>query len=59
MVYPFAAGSAGDVVGRIFAARISELLGQPVIFENVGGAEDTLADFAKLGICPRARSHEL
>jgi tripartite-type tricarboxylate transporter receptor subunit TctC len=38
MVYPFAAGSAGDVVGRIFAARISELLGQPVIFENVGGA---------------------
>jgi tripartite-type tricarboxylate transporter receptor subunit TctC len=38
MVYPFGAGSAGDVLGRIFAARLSELLGQPVIFENVGGA---------------------
>jgi tripartite-type tricarboxylate transporter receptor subunit TctC len=38
MVYPFGAGSAGDVLGRLFAARLSELLGQPVIFENVGGA---------------------
>src|SRR5262245_11108458 len=38
IVYPFAAGSAGDVVGRIFASRLSELLGQPVLFENVGGA---------------------
>jgi tripartite-type tricarboxylate transporter receptor subunit TctC len=38
MVYPFAPGSAGDIVGRIFASRLSELLGQPVIFENVGGA---------------------
>jgi tripartite-type tricarboxylate transporter receptor subunit TctC len=25
-------------LGRIFASRLSELLGQPVIFENVGGA---------------------
>jgi tripartite-type tricarboxylate transporter receptor subunit TctC len=38
IVYPFAAGSAGDVLGRIFASRLSELLGQSVIFENVGGA---------------------
>jgi tripartite-type tricarboxylate transporter receptor subunit TctC len=38
IVYPFAAGSAGDVLGRIFATRLSELLDQPVIFENVGGA---------------------
>jgi tripartite-type tricarboxylate transporter receptor subunit TctC len=38
MVYPFAAGSGGDILGRIFASRLSELLGQPVIFENVGGA---------------------
>jgi tripartite-type tricarboxylate transporter receptor subunit TctC len=34
----YAAGSAGDVLGRIFASRLSELLGQPVIFENVGRA---------------------
>jgi tripartite-type tricarboxylate transporter receptor subunit TctC len=38
IVYPFGAGSAGDVLGRIFASRLSELLGQPVLFENVGGA---------------------
>jgi len=38
MVLPFAAGGAGDILGRIFASRLSELLGQPVIFENVGGA---------------------
>jgi len=38
MVYPFAAGSAADVLGRVFASRLSELLGKPVIFENVGGA---------------------
>jgi tripartite-type tricarboxylate transporter receptor subunit TctC len=38
MVFPFAAGSAGDVLGRIFASHLSDLLGQPVIFENVGGA---------------------
>ena len=38
IVYPFAAGSSGDVLGRIFAPHLSELLHQPVIFENVGGA---------------------
>src|SRR5436190_23349968 len=38
LVYPFAAGSAADVMGRLFASRLSELLGQPVIFDNVGGA---------------------
>jgi tripartite-type tricarboxylate transporter receptor subunit TctC len=38
MVYPFAPGSAADVLGRLFGSRLSELLGQPVIFENVGGA---------------------
>ena len=38
MLYPFTAGSAGDGVGRILAARMAEILGQPVIFENAGGA---------------------
>src|SRR5262249_3620106 len=38
MLYPFAAGSAGDGIGRIIAARLAEILGQPVLFENVGGA---------------------
>jgi tripartite-type tricarboxylate transporter receptor subunit TctC len=38
MVVPFAAGSASDTVGRILAARLSEVLGQQVIIENIGGA---------------------
>jgi tripartite-type tricarboxylate transporter receptor subunit TctC len=38
MVVPLAAGGAGDVQARILASRLSELLGQQVIVENVGGA---------------------
>lgn len=38
MVVPFAAGSSSDIVGRIIAPRLSELLGQQVVVENVGGA---------------------
>ena len=41
LVIPFAAGSASDVVGRIFAARLSEVLGQQVVIENMGGAGGT------------------
>src|SRR5262245_35867473 len=38
MVVPFAAGSSSDIVGRIIAPRLSEVLGQQVVVENVGGA---------------------
>jgi tripartite-type tricarboxylate transporter receptor subunit TctC len=38
MVIPFAPGGAVDVMGRILAARLSEVLGQRVVIENVGGA---------------------
>jgi tripartite-type tricarboxylate transporter receptor subunit TctC len=38
MVVPFAAGGSFDVVGRIIAVRMGELLGQAVIVENVTGA---------------------
>jgi tripartite-type tricarboxylate transporter receptor subunit TctC len=38
MVVPFAAGSASDTLARILAARLSEVLGQQVIIENIGGA---------------------
>ncbi|MBX9846220.1 MAG: tripartite tricarboxylate transporter substrate binding protein [Xanthobacteraceae bacterium] len=37
MVVPFAAGSSSDVAGRVLAARMSEVLGQQVIIENIGG----------------------
>ncbi|MBV9556433.1 MAG: tripartite tricarboxylate transporter substrate binding protein BugD [Pseudolabrys sp.] len=38
MVIPFAAGGPQDTVGRIFAQRMGELLGQTMVVENVGGA---------------------
>ena len=38
MIIPFAAGGPTDVLGRIVGARMSELLGQQVVIENVGGA---------------------
>ena len=38
MIIPFAAGGPTDVLGRVVAQRMSELLGQQVIVENVGGA---------------------
>src|SRR5436853_7745446 len=38
MVIPFAAGGPTDVLGRIMGQRMSEILGQQVIVENVGGA---------------------
>src|ERR1043166_3919217 len=38
MVVPFAAGGTFDVLGRIMAARMGELLGQTVIVENTTGA---------------------
>jgi tripartite-type tricarboxylate transporter receptor subunit TctC len=38
MVVPAAAGSSADVLGRILGARLSQLLDQQVVIENVGGA---------------------
>ena len=38
MIIPFAAGGPTDVLGRIVGARMSEMLGQQVVIENVGGA---------------------
>src|SRR5262245_30118847 len=38
LVVPSSAGGSPDVVARILSPRLSELLGQQVIVENVGGA---------------------
>lgn len=38
MVIPFAAGGPTDVLGRVMAEQMSQLLGQQVIVENVAGA---------------------
>src|SRR2546421_8635658 len=42
MLIPFAPGGASDFVGRIIQPRLSELLGQPIVIENRGGAAGTI-----------------
>ncbi len=42
MVVPFAAGGSTDVVARVIADKMSQLLGQQVIVQNVGGAGGSL-----------------
>jgi len=37
-IVPFAPGSATDQLGRAFAAKVSEAIGQPVVVENKPGA---------------------
>ena len=45
-IVPFAPGSATDQIGRAFATKMSETLGQPVIVENKPGANGMIgADF--------------
>jgi tripartite-type tricarboxylate transporter receptor subunit TctC len=38
MIVPFAAGGPTDILGRVIAGRMSEIIGQTVVVENVGGA---------------------
>ena len=38
LVVPFAAGGGNDVLARIIAQPLSEILKQPVVIENVAGA---------------------
>ena len=41
MIVPFAAGGPQDVIGRVVAQRMGEILGQQVVVENIGGAGGT------------------
>jgi len=41
-IVPFAAGSATDQIGRAFAQKMSESLGQPIIIENKAGVNGML-----------------
>jgi tripartite-type tricarboxylate transporter receptor subunit TctC len=42
MIYPFPAGSGGDIATRIFADAASKALGQPVKVSNVTGGRATI-----------------
>jgi tripartite-type tricarboxylate transporter receptor subunit TctC len=43
LIVPSAAGGSADVIGRILAERMRASLGQPIIIENVGGADGSIA----------------
>ena len=51
MIVPVAAGSSADVSGRLVAERMGIALGQPVIVENVPGADGSIG----VGRVARAR----
>jgi tripartite-type tricarboxylate transporter receptor subunit TctC len=43
MVVPYAAGGLFDVLARLLAEPMRQALGQPVVIENVGGANGSIA----------------
>ncbi len=52
LVIPFAAGSATDSAGRLFAHQLGSLLGQPVVVENKAGANGQIAAMAVAASAP-------
>src|SRR5258706_13872238 len=38
LIVPFGSGGSTDVVARVFAQKLSEVLGQPVVLDNRAGA---------------------
>jgi tripartite-type tricarboxylate transporter receptor subunit TctC len=43
VIVPFAAGGATDILGRVFADRLQQRMGQPFTVENRGGAAGQIA----------------
>jgi tripartite-type tricarboxylate transporter receptor subunit TctC len=52
MVVPFAAGGAFDVLGRVLAVRMSEILDQQVIVENPSGGGGTVGVLRVVNAAP-------
>jgi tripartite-type tricarboxylate transporter receptor subunit TctC len=50
MIVPAAAGGPLDVIGRILSEPMRGSLGQPIVIENVGGADGSIGTAG-----PRAR----
>lgn len=42
-VVPFAAGSATDTIGRAFALKMQDVLGQPIVIDNKPGVNGMLS----------------
>ncbi len=42
LIVPFAPGASNDILGRVLAQKLGQLIGQSVVVENKGGAGGTL-----------------
>ena len=52
IIVPFPAGGAADVIARLVAERMRERLDQPIVIENLGGADGSIG----VGRAARARA---
>src|SRR5215831_393802 len=52
MIVPFPAGGPTDVIGRVVAERMTRTLDQPIVIENIGGADGSIGT----GRAARAKS---
>jgi tripartite-type tricarboxylate transporter receptor subunit TctC len=52
LIVPFAAGGGADTVGRVVAERMKGLVGQPIIIENVAGADGSIGTGRGAGARP-------
>jgi tripartite-type tricarboxylate transporter receptor subunit TctC len=51
-IVPFGPGNSVDIFGRLMAGRMSELLGQQIVVENVGGAGGTTGTLRAVRAAP-------
>src|SRR5688572_3608872 len=52
MIVPFAPGGNTDIIARVFAPKMGELLGQQIIIDNRGGAGSTIGTDAAARAAP-------
>ena len=52
IVVPFTAGALTDIIARIYAEKLTTMLGQPVLVENKPGAGGVTASHYVLGVPP-------
>src|SRR5205823_9871412 len=46
MVIPQPAGGVGDMIGRLLGDKVAQVLGQPMVYENIPGATTTIGTAA-------------
>lgn len=52
LIIPFAPAGATDVIGRLLANRLSEIWGQPVLVDNIPGADANIGSAAAAKAAP-------